>query len=252
MRSVLEPAFVLHRRPYQNTSLLLEVLTQEHGRLGLLARGVRTARSRLKGLLQPFVPLLLSWSGKGELPTVGTAEETGLPIPLPPTRLLSGLYVNELLVRLLPRQVPHPGLFQPYREVLEALAAGTDEACALRIFEKRLLAELGYGLLLDAEVSSGAPIVSEGAYRYVLDQGPIAAERTGAGVVISGKSLLALRHEAFEAQDPAVLREVKRLTRMAIDAHLQGRRLKVREIAAGYRRGPRNDPAADAQDSGPA
>lgn len=235
MRVVLQPAFVLHRRPYRNTSLLLEVLSRDHGRVALVARGVRAPRSRLKGLLQPFVPLLLSWSGRSELMTLSTAEEEGNPIPLPAARLLSGLYVNELLVRLLQPYDPYPGLFEPYSQALEGLAGMASVEEVLRVFEKRLLAELGYGLRLDTEALSGAPIVPEAAYCYVLAQGPVAMAQARAGIAISGKGLLALRHEVFN--DLTVLPEIKRLTRAAIGVHLQGRPLKTRELlAARYRR----------------
>ena len=228
MRIILQPAFVLHRRPYRNTSLLLEIFSWEYGRIGLVARGVRTPRSRLKGVLQPFVPLLLSWSGSGELFTLTAAEEGGTPIPIPPFRVLSGLYVNELLLRLLQRHDPHPGLFEPYRRMLEALTATTAEEAALRIFEKRLLAEIGYGLLLDTEASSGARIVPTQAYRYILDRGPLNGAWTEGGIPIAGSSLLALHQEAFP--DALALQEAKRLLRAALGVHLQGRPLKTREL----------------------
>lgn len=237
MRIVLQPAFVLHRRPYRDTSLLVEVLTLEHGRIGLVARGVRTSRSRIKSMLQPFMPLLLSCGGKGELFNLLAVEETGLAVPIPPGRLLSALYVNELLLRLVQRHDPHPGLFEPYRRVLESLVDAAGEEQALRIFEKHLLAEIGYGLLLETEAMTGAPILPHGNYRYILDRGPVNAAATGTGISISGNSLLALRHEEFK--DPAVLREAKRLTRAALGVHLQGRPLKTRELlAATYRRHP--------------
>ena len=234
MQIVLQPAFVLHHRPYRDTSLLLEAWTPEQGRLGLVARGVRTRRSRWQGLLQPFQPLLLSGSGKGELLTLTTAEEAGWPLPPPPTRWLSGLYVNELLLRLLPRHDPHPGLFAAYQTVLEALAGSSTEEAALRIFEKRLLAELGYGLLLDIDADSGAPIAAERVYRYVLEQGPCSLARTAGGILISGKSLLALRQENLA--DAGVLREAKRLTRAALGVYLQGRPLQTRELLAALQR----------------
>jgi hypothetical protein len=131
-------------------------------------------RSRLKGLLQPFAPLLLSWTGAGELATLTAAEEAGRPAPLPPNRVLAGLYANELLVRLLPRQDPQPGLFAAYQTLLAELAAAPGEEPPLRRFEKKLLEDLGYGLTLDREAASGAPIVAEERYRYVLDRGPLA------------------------------------------------------------------------------
>lgn len=228
MRVLLQPAFILHRRPYRDTSLLLEAFSRECGRLGLVARGAVAPRSRLKGLLQPFTPLLLSWSGTGELVTLTAAEEAGPPVSLLPGQAPSGLYVNELLVRLLPRHDPHPELFVAYGAVLAELAAATVAEPALRRFEKRLLRELGYGLTLDCEASSGALIVAEESYRYVLDRGPLAASQTQDGIPISGRGLLALRDESFT--DPAVLREVKRLTRAALAEQLQGRALKTREL----------------------
>lgn len=234
MRVALQPAFVLHRRSYRDTSLLLEALSRDHGRVGLVARGARRPRSRSRGLLQPFVPLLLSWSGNGELLNLIAAEEAEPPRSLSANRLLSGLYVNELLLLLLQRYDPHPGLFESYAGVLRELAEATGEEQALRIFEKRLLAEIGYGLLLDNEALTNAPIDPDGAYRYVLEQGPIAAHRTEMGIKISGRSLLALRSERFE--NSAVLREAKRLTRQAISAQLRGRPLKTRELLVATRR----------------
>ena len=228
MRVLLQPAFVLHRRPYRDTSLLLEVFSQDQGRLGLVARGAAASRSRLKGLLQPFAPLLLSWSGAGELATLTAAEEGGRPIPLPPHRVLAGLYVNELLLRLLPRLDPHPGLFAAYETLLAELVAAPGEEPPLRRFEKRLLEELGYGLTLDREAASGTPIVAEEHYCYVLDRGPLAAGQAQAGVPISGRGLLALRDGILS--DPAVLKEVKRLTRAALAEQLRGRALKTREL----------------------
>lgn len=228
MRVLLQPAFILHRRPYLNTSLLLETFSREQGRLGLVARGASAPRSRLKGLLQPFTPLLLSWTGAGELATLTGAEEAGRPVPLPPNRVLVGLYVNELLVRLLPRQDAQPGLFAAYETVLAELATADGEEPPLRRFEKKLLEELGYGLTLDREAASGVPIVAEERYRYVLDRGPLAASQSRTGVPISGRGLLALRDGILA--DPTVLKEVKRLTRAALAEQLRGRTLKTREL----------------------
>lgn len=234
MRALLQSAFILHRRPYRNTSVLLEVFSQERGRLGLVARGAAAPKSRLKGLLQPFAPLLLSWSGVGELAALIAAEEAGLPIALPPNRVLAGLYVNELLVRLLPRLDPLPGLFAAYEVLLAELVTVPGEEPPLRRFEKRLLEELGYGLTLDCEAISGMPIVAEEHYRYVLDRGPLAVHRTELGVPISGQGLLALRDGILV--DPTVLSEVKQLTRAALAVQLHGRALKTREL---YRSGRR-------------
>lgn len=228
MRVLLQPAFILHRRPYRNAGLLLEAFGREYGRLGLVARSVVSPRSRLKGLLQPFAPLLLSWSGEGDLATLTGAEEAGRPVSLPPDRVLAGLYVNELLVRLLQRQDPQSGLYDAYENLLAELAAAPGEEPPLRRFEKRLLEDLGYGLSLDREAVSGQPIVAEAHYRYVLDQGPVVASRTETGVPITGRGLLALRDGILS--DTTVLKEVKRLTRAALAEQLQGRALKTREL----------------------
>ncbi|MCB1823121.1 MAG: DNA repair protein RecO [Candidatus Competibacteraceae bacterium] len=228
MRVLLQPAFILHRRPYRDTSLLLDAFSHDHGRLGLVARGAASARSRLKSVLQPFVPLLLSWSGTGDLAALTAAEETGRPAPLPPGQVLAGLYVNELLVRLLPRWDSLPGLFAAYRVLLAELTTAADAEPSLRRFEKCLLEELGYGLSLEREAASGMPIIAERRYCYVLDRGPLADDPGAPGVSISGRGLLALRDGILA--DPAVLREVKRLTRAALAAQLRGRALKTREL----------------------
>ncbi|MGB2974093.1 MAG: DNA repair protein RecO [Candidatus Competibacter sp.] len=228
MRVSLQPAFILHRRLYLNSSLLLEALSREHGRLGLVASGAMSARSRLKGLLQPFAPLLLSWSGAGELATLTAAEEAGRPTPLPAERVRAGLYANELLVRLLPRHDPQPGSFLAYKTLLSELVTAPDAEPPLRRFEKTLLQELGYGLSLDREAVGGGPIIAEQHYRYVLDRGPLLASQAETGVPISGRSLLALR-DGIPA-DPAVLKEIKRLIRAALAQQLRGRVLKTREL----------------------
>ena len=235
MRGVaLQPAYILHRRPYRNTSLLLEVFSRDHGRIGVVARGAR--QSRQKGILQSFIPLWLSWSGRSDLVTLTKAEEASAAHPLPPERLLSGLYVNELVLRLSQRCDPNPKLFENYEGVLRDLAGATGEEPALRLFEKRLLALLGYGLWLDTEALTNAPIEPDGLYRYVIDQGPIVADQihAGVGIPVSGKSLIALRLETLD--DPLVLSDVKRLTRAAIGLQLQGRPLKTRQFLLGERR----------------
>ncbi len=236
MQVLLQSTFILHRRPYRNTSLLLDVFSRERGRLSLAARGAAASKSRLKGLLQPFTPLLLSWSGAGELATLMAAEEAGLPIALPPNRMLAGLYANELLVRLLPRLDPMPDLFAAYEDLLTELVTMPDEEPPLRRFEKRLLEELGYGLNLDCEAISGAPIIAKEQYHYILDRGPLAVHRAETGIPISGHGLLALRDGTLA--HPAVLKEVKRLTRAALAVQLRGRVLKTRELYRIKRKPP--------------
>ena len=235
----LQPAFVLHQRPYRESSLLLEVFGIGAGRVGLIAKGARRPRSPLRAQLTPFRPLLLSWRGRGDLGLVVAAEPDGAALVVPPAALASGLYLNELLVRLLHRHDPHPELFLVYRRTLMALATSD---CpleqALRIFEKRLLDAVGYGLMLDRSAESGEPVVPEAHYRYITDRGPVEARgrETGAGVQIRGSTLLALASEG--PMDPVALKEAKQLMRTAINLHLEGRPLMSRTLHAKKRASP--------------
>ena len=225
---LLEPAWILHHYPYRDSSLLLEVFSREHGRLGLVARGARTSKSRWRGMLQAFRPLLLSWSQRGELGTL-TGAEPCAGIALPGTRnLMSAWYLNELLMRLLTRHDPHPRLFAAYEQAL--LALDVAEQPTLRVFEKHLLQELGYGLLLDNEAESGLPVVADALYEYRLQSGPVACDvRRDDGVFLHGSSLLALHAERLD--DVTACQEVKHLMRAVLSLYLGSRPLRTREVA---------------------
>lgn len=225
----LQPGYILHHRPYRDTSLLLEIFTPGHGRLGLVARGARAPRSRIRGLLQPFQPLLLSWSARTELGTLHAVEADGAARPLHGTALYSGFYLNELLIRLLQRLDAHPELYLAYSEALKGLQSEAQRP--LRLFEKRLLEALGYGLLLDREADSGAPLNSEAQYVYELESGPLRADAaSGAGLRMPGSSLLSLAAE--DLSDAQSLADAKRLMRAALGLYLGERGLKTREIFA--------------------
>src|SRR6266699_5404611 len=144
-------AFILHGYPYRETSLLLETFTRAFGRVSMVARGARSPRSPLRGVLLAFQPLALSWFGKGELRTLARAEWVGGQPLLQGEALMCGFYLNELLLRLLPREDPHEALFDAYSEALARLSAAQSFPAVLRSFEKRRLAELGYAPLLDRE-----------------------------------------------------------------------------------------------------
>lgn len=228
MRVELEPAYVLHARPYRETSLLLELFTVGHGRVGLVGRGARGQRSALRGQLRPFQPLLVSWTGRGELGTLTGAEATAAARLTTGRLLAGGLYLNELLVRLLARNDPHPALFDSYAETLEALGRGASPEPSLRVFEKRLLAELGYALVLDRD-SEGSVLRPNVLYHYHLESGPEPAERVSeVGLVLHGTTLMALDRGSFE--DDRSLAEAKRLTRAALGYYLGSRPLRSREL----------------------
>src|SRR5215471_16166814 len=151
-------AFVLHSYPYRETSLLLDVFARGFGRVSMVARAARSPRSALRGVLLGFQPLALSWFGKGEVRTLARAEWIGGASRLQGEALMCGFYVNELLVRLLPREDPHDALFARYRDALDGLASAGDSGSALRSFERALLKELGYAMTLDRDSASGNAI----------------------------------------------------------------------------------------------
>lgn len=229
MRASLEPAYILHSRPYSESSALLEAYTRNHGRTGLVARGARGSRSRWKSLLQPFRPLLLSWTQRGELGTLTGADQVASPPALAGEPLFCGLYANELLMRFLQRSDPHPGLFDHYRDMLGLLSAGSAPQPILRLFEYRLLAAAGFGLQLEHEHGSDRPIRPGNWYRYEPDSGPVRCE-PAAGKdlqLVSGEALLALK--SGQIREPH-LRELKTLMRRLIRYYLGDRPIRSQQF----------------------
>jgi DNA repair protein RecO (recombination protein O) len=227
----LAPAYVLHQYAYRDTSRIVEVFTSEYGRLTLFARGASGPKSALKGILRPFQRLLVSWSGASEACQLVSAETDGPMTRLPPPRLMSGFYLNELLLKLTERRDPHPEIFFSYASCVQALCDGEVEEPTLRRFEKRLLNELGYGLDL-VQTGDGLPLEQTKYYRFALQRGaqPCVAEAPGA---VYGQSLADLQSESFG--DARSLRDAKRVLRAAIDACLDGRTLKSREVMLALR-----------------
>ena len=223
-------AFVLHAYPYRETSLIVEALTADHGRVALVARGAKRPRSELRGVLQAFQPLLLSWAGAGELKTLLRAEwRGGLPL-VSGSALLCGFYLNELLLKLLAREDAHPRLFGDYADALARLASGADQAAVLRQFELRLLTELGYALPLTHEADTGAPVDPEARYYYAFERGPrlTAAEPGRRYPQVRGATLLALAGQDYTAADAAA--EAKRLMREVLDHYLEQRAIFSRRV----------------------
>jgi DNA repair protein RecO (recombination protein O) len=215
-RIQLEPAYILHTRPFQETSLIVEAFTREYGRVAVVARGAKSARSRWRNVLQPFRPLLLGWNQKTDLGTLTAADQVASPPALRGQALYCGLYLNELLMRLLHRGDPHAEVFERYRQVLSELAAEAAPQPLLRVFEKHLLEAIGYAMLLDREYESGAGIIPQHWYDYPPQRGPVAAPGPGKGRV-SGAALLALHAEVLRAEN---LVELRMLMRSVIGYHL--------------------------------
>lgn len=224
-----EPAFVLHSYPFRETSLILEVFSRQHGILPLVARGARRPRSALRGLLMSFQPLSLSWFGKNELRTLHRAEWQGGQPQLRGTALLCGFYLNELLLNLMVRDDPHERLFEYYQQTLQRLAFGADHAATLRCFERHLLQELGYALLLEREADSGAVIEPALSYRYVIERGVLRdRNEQQAGMPVSGKTLLDMAADDYS--DAQSARQGKQLMRMLLNHYLGGKMLHTREL----------------------
>ena len=228
----LAPGYVLHQYAYRDTSRIVEVFTAEHGRLTLFARGANGAKSTLRGVLRPFQRVLLSWSGRTEACQLVSAEIDGLLTTLAKERLMSGFYVNELLLKLTERCDPHPEVFAAYAACIEGLAGGEPEEASLRRFEKRLLDNLGYGLDL-SQTADGQPISPDAYYRFAAERGAqlCVAEAPGA---VYGKSLTDLEGDSFV--DARSLRDAKRVLRAALEMCLDGRELKSREVMRAMRR----------------
>ncbi|MCY4452758.1 MAG: DNA repair protein RecO [Immundisolibacterales bacterium] len=224
------PGYVLHSRPWRETSLIVEAFTREHGRVGLVARGVRRARSQFRGLLLPFRLLLVSWSGRGELPTLTGADAEGPVRSLGGRALFSGFYLNELLMKMLPRDDPHPELFDDYRRAVADLGSDGALDAVLRTFEKRLLDALGYGPALDRAADTGAPVTPDQRYRYVPERGPVEGSSAGEGVLVSGRTLLALAAGRIAGENEPARTEARRLMRVILAPHLGPHPLGSRQL----------------------
>jgi DNA repair protein RecO (recombination protein O) len=220
-------AFLLHVHPYSETSLVIDVFARDHGRLALLARGARRPRSALRGVLMAFQPLELSWHGGGEVKTLAKAEWLGGQPLLTGRSLLVGYYLNELLLKLLPREDAHPALFDAYEDALAGLARNADPA-ELRRFEKTLLRELGYGLSLERDAASGEPLRPEARYVYRFERGPVAAAPGSDEVSYLGRSLLDIAADDYS--DPRTAAESKQLMRQLFGHYLGGQALQSRRV----------------------
>lgn len=229
-----EPGYVLHSYAYKETSLIVEVFSRRWGRIGLLARGARRPRSAMRGLLLGFYPLRLSWSGSTELATLTAVEWAGGRPALAGIALMCGFYLNELLLRLVPREDPHELLFDAYEAGLVRLGEGEPPAAVLRTFERRLLAELGYAPLLEREADSGLPVDPRRSYRYEPELGPVpfngsAGRSQPAGVcVVSGQTLLDVARDDYGRSQTR--EEARALMRTLIAERLPGQMLHTRNV----------------------
>lgn len=220
--------FVLHRREYSETSLLVDFFTEDHGRITLLAKGARRPRSPLKAVLQPFTPLLLRWTGKGELKTLTKAESASLALPMNTYALYSGFYVNEILCRILENHTAYPELFQHYFSCMVKLASQSDQLeQTLRTFEFQLLQAVGYGLNFTHCAATGEPVDPKMTYQFYENEGFIASLLQNNQTFL-GRDLLAFAELDF--REKATQQAAKRFTRIALKRFLGSAPLKSREL----------------------
>jgi len=233
-RKHLEPAWLLHHRPWSDTSRILELFTRSHGRVTLFAHGVRRPRSPLRAVLRPFAPLVVSWSGRADGGTL-TAAETGEAMAAPAgPRVFSGYYLNELLLKLLPKEDRHEAVFDAYAAAIGGLAGG-DEARALRTFERILLEELGYGPDLTREAESGGPLDGDLYYHFEPGRGVLAVrDANRAADALAGHAVLAVARGDLGL--PEAQRAARGIFGAAIAHCLEGRALASREVMLAMRR----------------
>ena len=228
-RADAEPAFVLHTHPFRETSFIIEAFSRNFGRLALVARGARRPRSALRGVLLAFQPLQMGWFGQGEVRTLAKAEWQGGQPLLNGRALLCGYYLNELILRLLPREDPHSSLFDAYAMVLRRLADGDSAPTHLRRFEQVLLRELGYAPTLDREADTGQPVLAGKRYSYAVERGPVEASGESSGATLfSGRALLAMAGDDYSEAE--TLQQSKALMRLLINHYLGGRDLNSRRV----------------------
>lgn len=235
MRVELQPAYVLHTRHFRDSSLIVEFLTAEFGRVTGVLKGVRgsgKAAKQRKGLTQPFVGVTISWSGRSDLKTITLIEASAAPIYLTGHRLFSGMYVNELLTRLLQPYDQHTQIYTLYQWILNRLSEDSLVDVVLRQFELHLLDCLGYGLELRTDSSSGEAIESDKHYYFHPQQGfslltEEAQRLNNSAVVFRGRDILSIANGDY---NEASRKTAKRLCRQALHMLLGDKPLKSREL----------------------
>ncbi len=227
-RVTAQPGFVLHSYPHRETSLIIDVFSRDYGRIALVAKGAKRPLSKLRGVLQTFQPLSLSWSGKSEIRTLIAAEWVGGLLPLEKSALLCGFYLNELLVKLVARDDPHPALFDHYVTTLNQLAHQEPAPIVLRQFERALLKQTGVAGDFTRCTSSRQPV--DPAESYVVDpeRGPRLARAADSWPRVSGKTLLDMEREDYS--DAVTQAQSKVLMRFLLAYHLGGAPLNTRQI----------------------
>jgi DNA repair protein RecO (recombination protein O) len=226
-----QAVYVLHTYPFKETSLVVELFARDFGRVATTAKGARRPRSAMRGMLQAFQPMLATWSGKLELKTLHSLEWNGVLLLLQGEALMCGFYLNELLLRLLPREDPHEALFEYYADTLKTLAISHDLATTLRRFELKFLQELGYAIPLHLDANS-VPVLTQQHYRYEAEHGAYPLRGISArhenGVQLSGKTLIDMSNDDY--RDEQTQQQSKQLMRYLLAHYLGDKPLHTRQL----------------------
>ena len=221
------PVYVLHTYPFKETSLVVELFSKEFGRIAAVAKGARRPHSAMRGMLQSFQMLSGAWSGKNELKTLHSLDwSAGLTL-LKGEALMCGFYMNELLLRLLPREDAHEALFEYYTNTIQTLTNGADLATTLRRFELKLLQEMGYAVPL-LQDENGLEILANNTYRYEAEYGACELKATKNGVQLSGKTLLDMAHDDYA--ESLTQSQSKQLMRYLLMHYLGDKPLHTRQL----------------------
>lgn len=226
-----QSVYVLHTYPFKETSLVVELFSQNVGRVATTAKGARRPRSAMRGMLQAFQPMLATWSGKLELKTLHSLEWNGSLLLLQGEALMCGFYLNELLLRLLPREDPHEALFEYYADTLTTLASGNNLATTLRRFELKFLQELGYAIPLNMDAND-MPILESQHYRYEAEHGATIIDdafiHRDNGIQLSGKTLMDMSKDCYV--DIQTQQQSKQLMRYLLAYYLGDKPLHTRQL----------------------
>lgn len=226
MRVQLQQAYCIHSKPYRESSQIVEMLTSEHGLISCIRRGSKKYNASV-GFL--FTPLLISWSGRGDLYTLTHVESVGLKQVVLPNKCIIGIYLNELILKLVPKSSPSKEIFNLYQNIISLLDGSENQEKLLRLFEIELLSLIGHGLSFEKEMDHETPIQKDCFYRYDVGLGPAkVTQKTTAWNVVKGTTLLGLQSPLD--MDSTCLNEAKRLMRGIINWHLDSRSLRSREI----------------------
>ena len=232
MKVELTPCYILHRRDYSETSYILEVFSREHGRINLIAKGAKRNKKQEGVSFNLYQQYNISWLAKSELGTLTNIEAVTLN-SLKPEQIMTGFYMNEIMLRLLHKHEPHPELFDSYSISINQLLSGESEQIVLRYYEKSLLQSLGYGIILDHEVETGETLAYEKDYFYELDLGPVATNKiNNSGIRISGQTLIELDNESLS--DSKNINEAKLLLRKILEQHLGNQPLASKNLYKSY------------------